>query len=105
MDAFDMISRDETEARDRLFPGIAKHCPAIGLLEAPPNNAHGLTYILDGHETFLAMNGRDFELYVVYSVCDYFWHTPKIVSTRQNRLSVSLVLSSTVIWFRQLRSQ
>ena len=62
MDAFDMISRDETEDRERSFPVITKHCPTIGLLEAPPNNEHGMTYILDGSETFLAMNGRDFEL-------------------------------------------
>ena len=89
MDAFDMISRDETEAKDRLFPGIAKYCPAIGLLEAPPNNSHGVTYILDGNETFLAMNGRDFELYVVYSVGLYFWNTMKIISISQNCLSAS----------------
>jgi hypothetical protein len=61
MDAFDMISRDETEHKDRSFPGIAKHCPAIGLMESPPN-VHGVTYILEGNDIFLAMNGRDFEL-------------------------------------------
>jgi hypothetical protein len=66
-DAFDMISQDgtpnETEAA---FPGIAKDCPAMGLLESPPN-VHGVTYIAEETEIFLAMNGRDFELYMVAS--------------------------------------
>jgi hypothetical protein len=61
MDAFDMISQDKSSDNDRTFPGIAKYCPAIGLLESAPN-AHGVTYIVEGSELFLAMNGRDFEL-------------------------------------------
>jgi hypothetical protein len=61
MDAFDMISQDEAVDKDGSFPGIAKYCPAIGLLESPPN-VYGVTYILEGTEIFMAMNGRDFEL-------------------------------------------
>jgi hypothetical protein len=61
MDAFDMISQDETASGLEGFPGIAKHCPAIGLVESPPN-LHGVTYIVEESEIFLAMNGRDFEL-------------------------------------------
>jgi hypothetical protein len=62
MDAFDMIRQDETaNGHTGYFPGIAKDCPAIGLLESPPN-VHGVTYIVEGSEIFLAMNGRDFEL-------------------------------------------
>lgn len=61
MDAFDMIMQDESASSNRSFPGIAKHCPAMGLLESPPNT-HGVTYIVEGSEIFLAMNGRDFEL-------------------------------------------
>jgi hypothetical protein len=59
MDAFDMITQDETAVGG--FPGIAKNCPAIALLESPPN-VHGVTYIVEGTEIFLAMNGRDFEV-------------------------------------------
>ena len=76
MDAFDMISQDDGNDGDTNahnshvqgngggFPGIGKHCPAIGLLESPPN-LHGVTYIVESDEIFLAMNGRDFELYMV----------------------------------------
>ena len=61
MDAFDMITQDEKANEDATFPGIAKDCPAIGLLESPPN-VHGVTYSVEGSEVFLGMNGRDFEL-------------------------------------------
>lgn len=61
-DAFDMISQDSTN--EDAFPGIAKDCPAMGLMESPPN-VHGVTYIAEETEIFLAMNGRDFELYLV----------------------------------------
>ena len=40
-------------------------CPAMRLTETPPN-VSGISYILDG-ELFLAMNGRDFELYMTFS--------------------------------------
>ncbi len=63
-DAFDMISQDSTD--EDAFPGIAKDCPAMGLMESPPN-VHGVTYIAEETEIFLAMNGRDFELYMVVS--------------------------------------
>jgi hypothetical protein len=64
MDAFDMIMQDEIANGHGSFPGIAKNCPAIGLLESPPN-VHGVSYIVEGSEIFLGMNGRDFELYMV----------------------------------------
>jgi len=64
-DAFDMISQDD-HSDSATFPGIAKDCPVMGLLESPPN-VHGVTYIADEAEIFLAMNGRDFELYMVVS--------------------------------------
>lgn len=38
----------------------------MGLMESPPN-VHGVTYIAEEQEIFLAMNGRDFELYMVVS--------------------------------------
>ena len=38
----------------------------MGLYESPPN-VHGVTYVIDQSEIFLAMNGRDFELYMVAS--------------------------------------
>ena len=61
MDAFDMISLDEAGDREGSFPGIAKYCPAIGLMESPPN-IERVTYTLEDTEIFMAMNGRDFEL-------------------------------------------
>ena len=41
-------------------------CPAMRLLENPAS-VHGISYILDGLDLFLAMNGRDFELYLLLS--------------------------------------
>eukprot|EP00980_Cylindrotheca_fusiformis_P003614 scaffold812_cov124-Cylindrotheca_fusiformis.AAC.6 len=64
MDAFDMIT--QAKESDDNFPNIVASCPAIGLMESPPN-VHGVTYIVEGDEIFLAMNGRDFELYMVTS--------------------------------------
>lgn len=64
MDALDMISLDDTGASDSSsFPTLTSTCPSIGLAESPPN-VHGITYIMDGDEIFLGMNGRDFELYM-----------------------------------------
>jgi hypothetical protein len=64
MDAFDMITQDKVASDS--FPNITSSCPAIGLMESPPN-VHGVTYIVEGDEIFVAMNGRDFELYMVTS--------------------------------------
>jgi hypothetical protein len=74
-DALDMISQDSTSTgsgtmgtstTDDAFPGIAKDCPVMGLMESPPN-VHGVTYIAEEKEIYLGMNGRDFELYMVVS--------------------------------------
>jgi hypothetical protein len=67
MDAFDMISQDKKETGNTRsgeyneYPGIAQYCPAVSLLESPPN-LHGITHILDGSDLFLAMNGPGFEM-------------------------------------------
>ena len=55
-----------TSTNEDAFPGIAKDCPVMGLMDSPPN-VHGVTYIAEEKEIFLAMNGRDFELYMVVS--------------------------------------
>ena len=67
IDAFDMIKNDSClkengKSELRVFDGIGKHCPAIGLNESVPYNSDGLSYIIEGDETFLAMNGKNFEL-------------------------------------------
>lgn len=64
MDAFDMIANDHMngdEEKMGSISGIGRHCPAICLAESPPN-IQGVTYVLDGDELFMALNGRDFEL-------------------------------------------
>mmetsp|Transcript_31582 Transcript_31582/g.76275 ORF Transcript_31582/g.76275 Transcript_31582/m.76275 type:complete len:538 (-) Transcript_31582:3198-4811(-) len=64
MDALDMIALDDKGASDpSSFPTLTSTCPSIGLAESPPN-MHGITYIVDGDEIFLGMNGRDFEFYM-----------------------------------------
>ncbi|CAJ1950522.1 unnamed protein product [Cylindrotheca closterium] len=64
MDALDMIALDDKGASDlSSFPTLTSTCPSIGLAESPPN-VHGITYIVDGDEIFLGMNGRDFEFYM-----------------------------------------
>ncbi|KAL3942918.1 MAG: hypothetical protein SGBAC_002990 [Bacillariaceae sp.] len=65
MDALDMIAADDKGAFDpsSSFPTLTSTCPSIGLAESPPN-VHGITYIVDGDEIFLGMNGRDFEFYM-----------------------------------------
>lgn len=65
-DAFDMIARGGGTRDEGGFPEISHDCPAMGLAESPPN-VHGISYIVDNSEVFLAMNGRDFELYMVVS--------------------------------------
>lgn len=60
MDAFDTTPVDISDAA-----GI-QCCPAMRMTESLPN-VHGISYILDGTELFLAMNGRDFELYLMFS--------------------------------------
>ena len=63
MDAFAMIADDHDNPENRhATMGIGKDCQAQCLLESPPN-VHGCSYILDGSELFIAINGRDFELY------------------------------------------
>ena len=42
--------------------GIQKECLAINLLESPPA-VHGVTYLLDGTELYIGLNGAFFELY------------------------------------------
>ena len=41
--------------------GISRHCPASCLAESPPS-VQGVTYVIDGPDLFLAMNGREFEV-------------------------------------------
>lgn len=64
MDAFDMIANDHINGEEEKLgsiSGIGRHCPAICLAESPPN-IQGITYVLNGDELFMALNGRDFEL-------------------------------------------
>lgn len=63
-DVFRMIVDDDDNNNvARIAPTVGKHCPAMGLAESPPN-MQGVTYMTYGSETFLAINGRGFELYV-----------------------------------------
>jgi len=70
MDAFDMI-RNPSPAHGKhknesaIFGGISKSCPSIGLHESAPYNPDGLSYIVEGDEIYLAINGKHFELYMV----------------------------------------
>ncbi len=41
---------------------IQRDCPSQSLFATPPT-VHGVSYILDGNELFIALNGKDFELY------------------------------------------
>ena len=71
MDAFDMIQNDSASCgsnesdttNDGL--GIGSHCPAMGLHEAPPYHQDGLAYVVEEDHIYLAMNGKQFELYLV----------------------------------------
>jgi SAM-dependent methyltransferase len=75
MDAFDMINiscspsheigDDGTTGEDLSFPSISKDSPAMGLIESPPCTVDAITYILEGDQTYLGMNGKDFELFLV----------------------------------------
>lgn len=65
LDAFDMIQR-EHEAKHFHFPGIGKDCPAMELVESSPTFQDGISFVVDGYDTFLALsgknNGKDFQL-------------------------------------------
>mmetsp|Transcript_31591 Transcript_31591/g.33912 ORF Transcript_31591/g.33912 Transcript_31591/m.33912 type:complete len:623 (-) Transcript_31591:130-1998(-) len=69
MDAFDMIQNDSSSCcstdSETNGPGIGSQCPAIGLHESPPYNKDGLAYIVEDEHIYLAMNGKQFELYLV----------------------------------------
>lgn len=67
IDAFDMIKNDsglndKEKSGFGFFDGIGRYCPAIGLNESSPYNSDGLSYVIEGDETYLAMNGKNFEL-------------------------------------------
>ena len=67
IDAFDMIKNDSSlndseKSGLRVFDGIGRYCPAMGLNESVPYNPDGLSYITEDDKTFLAMNGKNFEL-------------------------------------------
>ena len=61
--------------------GIQKECYAINLLESPPA-VHGVTYLIDGTELYIGLNGAFFELYAgkflyssaytVHYICMYY---------------------------------
>jgi len=87
MDAFDMINKscqsdggtqggggagqeENGIDDDTPFPSISKHCTAMGLIESPPCTVDGITYIIEGDKTYLGMNGKDFELFLVLSSND-----------------------------------
>lgn len=61
LDAFNMISKDQAPEKGGVSAGIGRHCPSVCLVESPPN-IQSVSYMVDGTEMFLAMNGRDFEL-------------------------------------------
>jgi hypothetical protein len=57
-----MIQQDNCD-NETHAPTIGQFCPVMGLLEAPPN-LQGVSYLTRGSCTYLAMSGREFELYV-----------------------------------------
>ena len=59
--ALDSISREQAASEEEHMKGIGRHCPASCLVESPPE-IQGVTYVMDGSELFLAMNGREFEV-------------------------------------------
>jgi len=61
MDAFDAVARVQAASEEDHMKGIGRHCPASCLTESPPS-VQGVTYVIDGSELFLAMNGREFEV-------------------------------------------
>ena len=61
MDAFDKVAHVQAVSEEEHMQGIGRNCPASCLAESPPS-VQGVTYVIDGSELFLAMNGREFEL-------------------------------------------
>ena len=58
LDAFERLSA----GMDTSAQNIQSDCPSQSLFATPPT-VHGVSYILDGNELFIALNGKDFELY------------------------------------------
>jgi hypothetical protein len=58
MNAFDSISSEQVTSEEEHMKGIGQYCPASYLVESPP----GVTYVSDGPELFMAMNGCEFEV-------------------------------------------
>lgn len=61
MDAFDLIASVQAASDEEHMKGTGRYCPASCLAESSPS-VQGVTYVIDGQELFLAMNGREFEL-------------------------------------------
>jgi len=59
-----MAAYKDLENIDENDEGIQKDCLAIRLLETSPN-VHGVTYLLQGTELFIGLNGDFFELFAV----------------------------------------
>ncbi|GAX25557.1 hypothetical protein FisN_28Hh026 [Fistulifera solaris] len=57
------IKNESVEHRQPINPSVASDCPMLQCMDAPPS-VQGVTYITQGPTTYLAMSGRDFELYV-----------------------------------------
>lgn len=77
LDAFDIVQQPSTAYRPTATSSpstkkasqndhrtIAQECPAMAFLDASPS-LQGVCYIATENETYLAMNGPDFELYVL----------------------------------------
>jgi len=99
-DAFEMISRGSRTSDEEAFPGISRDCPAMGLCESPPN-VHGITYMVDNSEIFFAMNGQDFELYMVVSSLMHVKHAAALGTKLVRRLmadETKLFLTTPLTW-------
>jgi len=101
-DAFDMISRGNKNSDEEAFPGISSDCLAMALpvCESPPN-VHGIKYIVDNSKIFFAMNGRDFELYMVVSSSTHVKHAAALGTKLVRRLTAAdtkLFLTTPLTW-------
>ena len=58
----EVYGKDAADEKDEGYQGIPRSaCCAMAIAESVPD-VKGLTYVMDGLELFLAMNGRDFEM-------------------------------------------
>lgn len=63
-DALDQVQQDANKVSAPSFATISHDCSTMSFVEAPART-QGASYLVDGEKLFLALNGKDYEVYLM----------------------------------------